>query len=236
MHVSELELLIEKELFEHYYQPIFEMNSEKPFGRELLLRANFGSPEFIFHKAKKTNKLYEIDTLSINKAIRYLTTFKDIWKEEFLFINVYPSTIMEPLFPSFINQLFREHPINCNQIVFELNETEKVIDLGLLKKRLAMLKNYGCKIAFDDVGKGWSSLSYIIEVEPHFIKLDRYFSIDLNESPKKQAMISAVSSYCKANNIDIILEGIETFEDLQAAEKTGVGMAQGYYLGRPAKM
>jgi EAL domain-containing protein (putative c-di-GMP-specific phosphodiesterase class I) len=72
----------------------------------------------------------------------------------------------------------------------------------------------------------------ILELEPDFIKLDRLFSLDLSKSTSKQKMISLFVEYCK-NNTKLILEGIETPEDLAIAKCLGVDIGQGYVLDMP---
>jgi EAL domain-containing protein (putative c-di-GMP-specific phosphodiesterase class I) len=82
----------------------------------------------------KQNRLYELDIFSINHA---LTSFH--MQSIPLFINVYPSTIVHPAFPDFLRKL---KPIRSSRqhIVLEINEPEKISDIGLLKKRYVFLE------------------------------------------------------------------------------------------------
>lgn len=73
-------------------------------------------------------------------------------------------------------------------------------------------------------------------MEPDFIKLDRYFSIDLQKSKQKQTMIKFLLKYSNVTNCKIILEGIENEEVLKKARKLGVSYAQGFHLGKPAAL
>lgn len=232
MFQNELNRIIEQRLFEHYCQPIFDLKAQLQNGGELLLRAQFGTPDFIFHQAKKANQLYELDTISILKAFES----KQAFHNKIFFLNVFPSTIKNPLFPAFIEYILKDIQLKNEQIVFEINEGESVFDIRLLKKRINWLRDFGFQIALDDVGKGALTLASMIELNVDFIKLDRYFSKDLHRSLKKQSMISAILQYCHANQIKVVLEGIENEEALVVANELGVDMGQGYYLGRPEKM
>lgn len=231
-NVNVLNKIIEQNLFEHYCQPIFDLKADKQTGGELLLRTQFGAPDIIFKNAKKNNQLYELDTKSIINAIDSASALQG----QLLFVNVFPSTVKNPSFIPFIEGLLDRKEINCENIVFELNEAEKVNDMGLLLNEINRLREYGFQIALDDIGKGPMGVTFILELNVNFIKLDRRFSRKLIESTKKQDWIKAVLYYCRLNNIKVILEGIENKETLDLAKRLGVDMGQGFYLGMPKKM
>ncbi|WCK53805.1 EAL domain-containing protein [Aneurinibacillus sp. Ricciae_BoGa-3] len=233
---SEMDEFIQEDYFYHYFQPIFCLERGERQGMEALLRAKKGTPDLIFEHAKKTKRLYELDIKSIYKALTTCYSAGYLNREGLLFLNVFPSTLLNPNFPQFVTDVIEELMPPCQQIVFELNETEQTFGAEqsiLLKERIAILKDYGFLIAIDDVGKGWSSLSTLIDLEPHFAKLDLYFSRNLSVSKKKQAMIQALIQYCSSNCIKLILEGIEEEIDLDMAKTLGVHFGQGYLLGKP---
>lgn len=232
MKLENFDLFIERKQFHHAYQPVFSLNSQSEMvGSEFLLRSKISTPDVIFEQAKKANRLYELDTSSIYNALHTYTSIGDSLKG-FLFFNIFPSTLVDSKFPTFLNKILKEFPESCSKIVFELNETEKA-DSTLFSERVRLLKESGFLVAIDDVGKGWSSLTRIIELDPHFIKLDLYFSQSLSVSRKKQLMIQTIAKYCESCGIRIILEGIETEEDLLTAKALQVHYGQGYLLCRP---
>jgi EAL domain-containing protein (putative c-di-GMP-specific phosphodiesterase class I) len=232
---SEILKLVEEEDFYHYFQPIYCLMSGKKLGMEALFRAELGAPDIIFKEAQKTQYLFQLDTQSISKAIAtwYSSNLND---NELLFLNVLPSTLLNPNFPFFINSLAQEYTYSNQKVVFELSESEQTFQTengDLLRNRINLLKYYGFLIAIDDLGKGGSSLCSLIDIDPQIVKLDRYFSIDLAESKKKQMMIKAIQQYCGGNDIQIILEGIEEQVDFDIAKTLGISFAQGYFLGKP---
>ncbi|WP_176551212.1 EAL domain-containing protein [Bacillus sp. AFS040349] len=215
----------------HHFQPIFSLKDKKRIGYEGLLRSNdFSNPELFFQQAIINNQLFQLDTLSVYKALK---TFRTNESNEKLFLNIFPSTIIHHEFLEFLNKLATEKLLLNQNITFELSEVETVRDLAQLKERIAILRNYGISIAFDDVGKGKAYIQDIIELDPEYIKLDRYFSQDLHRSEKKQAFIYLILEYCRRYNNRVILEGIETVEDLQIAQSLSVPLGQGFLLGRP---
>lgn len=226
--------LIEKDEFTHSYQYLYRLENMSAIGAEFLFRAEQGNPEFIFQMARETKKLYELDTKSIDKALQTYYSQQTIPIDDgLLFINICPSTILHNQFPSFVAHLVEQFPQSCKNVVFEICESEKASSEKLLIERINFLKKLGYKIAVDDVGKGWSSLNLIIELDLDFIKLDRYFSIDLAESPKKQKMIQLLLNFFRNTKTRLVIEGIETSPDLQMAQSLGVHFCQGYLLSKP---
>jgi EAL domain-containing protein (putative c-di-GMP-specific phosphodiesterase class I) len=95
------------------------------------------------------------------------------------------------------------------------------------------LQTRGIKIAVDDMGTGYSSFQQWIELEPDFIKLDRYFVKDLSANSRKQDTVRSLLSLFSGTT-KVISEGIETIEDLYSVKQLGVSYAQGYFLGMPS--
>lgn len=232
---TDIHRLIETEDFFHYSQGLFDTDNWTRMGDEILLRSNAGNPEAIFNEAKRINQLYELETKSILKVFKTHLTQNSMSNER-LFINIYPSTLLNGDFPSFIVQVLNHFPIFKHTIVIEIIETERVENIYLLKERILFLKSVGFLIAIDDVGKGWSTLSAIIELEPHFLKLDQYFSLNLSQTPLKQEMIQFLLQYAKKSNSEIVLEGIEYESDLLTAKQLGVPFCQGFLLDKPKPM
>lgn len=223
-------LIDDKDIY-HHFQPIFHLEDKKRIGYEVLLRSKtFSNPELFFHYAIKSNQLYRLDCLSIYKALR---TFRPNGSKAKLFLNIFPSTILHKEFINFIGKLHSENLLTNQHIIFELSEGETIQELALLKDRVEFLKELGIKIAFDDIGKGKSYIQDMIELEPEYIKLDRYFSMDLHRCEKKQAFIYLIVEYCRRYNICVILEGLERIEDLHCAEGLSIPLGQGFLLGRP---
>ena len=223
--------LIETASFSHASQQLYRTEGLSEVGAEYLFRVDDRSPETIFQLAKEENRLFELDTLSIYKAVYSYFSYQEL--RGFAFINIYPSTIMHAGFLSFIRNLLEDFPSAPQHVILEIIESEQASNLPLFKERIDYLRQCGFQIAIDDVGKGWSSLSLIIELEPEFIKLDRYFSIDLASSLKKQKMIRLLLAYFADSNTSVVLEGIETTADLQTARSLGVPFCQGYLLAMP---
>ncbi|HEY2420675.1 MAG TPA: EAL domain-containing protein [Neobacillus sp.] len=233
--------LIEKEEFSHVFQPIFETKTWGKIGYEAFLRTPFAAnPEMAFKEAKQENLLFELDLRSIRKAVH--TFFcEGAHKDSCLFVNIFSSSIIHSNFPSILQAIITEKnhysqdENDSMKLVFELIKTEFICDsdFQILKERIGQIKDHGILIAINDVWKERNSLKLLFDVNPTFLKLDKYFAEALVQSEQKQLLIELLIQYCVQNNCKLILEGVERNVDLAVAKSIGVCFSQGYLLGKP---
>lgn len=232
--------MVEEQFF-HHFQPIFDLSSNNKLGYEALLRSEkYSNPQMIFNQALKENKLYDLDSRSIHKAISTYDSAGFTKKEGILFVNVIPSTISNPNFQTFLNQIIINYSIKRQEktfykhkIVLEISESETIDDFEAFRSNIKEIKDLGFLIAIDDIGVGNANFHYILELSPDFLKLDRYFAENLSLSKNKQEFIKFFQYYCIEINCNLILEGIETERDLTCAKNLGIEFGQGYKLGKP---
>lgn len=223
--------IIQRERFQHVFQPIFNLTTWEIMGYEALLRCDFfQNTEQLIKSAINCNRLFDIDTLSIYKALTSISN-----GNEKFFVNIYPSTMMNKFFFNFLEKLKGCHLLIDN-IVFKINQTEKILDFSSLNRMVNTIKNDGFTIALDDFGKGEITLEIVNELEPDFLKLDRCFSDGLFKSKEKQDKIQMLLEICRKKNINLVLEGIEDSRDLAIAKVLGVQLAKGFLLGEPLSL
>ncbi|MDV2581922.1 EAL domain-containing protein [Alkalibacillus haloalkaliphilus] len=236
MSSKKVHQLIEEQNFHHVFQPIYNLTEDQIIGYEALFRSSlFDAPEQAFHSADSYDQLFELDKLSVIKAVKYFSDYR-LEEDELLYINVFPSTVGRPEFVPFIIDLVNSTSLRKRQVVIELVELEAIKSLDDLNYNTRNLKENGFKLSIDDVGKGSSSFRLMIELEPQIVKMDQYFTRELPHSTLKQKMIESLVGYCDETETDFILEGIETVRELEVAKQLGVRKAQGYYLGEPAPL
>lgn len=216
--------------FHHVFQSIVALNENEVYGYEALLRPkNFDNPELHFIDAKKNNYLFELDMTSIYKAC---LQYQQLPNKEKLFVNICPSTIISPKFPEIMNEIIDDTTISPENTILEISEAEKKEDLDLLIERVNALKNWGFEIALDDIGRGESTLEAIIELDPDILKFDRFFAHGIVYFQKKREYMRRIVEIFGKDKL-IVLEGMETREEMQTAIDIGITHGQGYYLGRP---
>jgi diguanylate cyclase (GGDEF)-like protein len=117
----------------------------------------------------------------------------------------------------------------------ELEITESVLLLETEQNLAALhqLRQMGVRIAFDDFGIGYSSLSYLTAFPFDTIKIDRQFTKDVNGQPSCRAIVDAVAGVGRALGIETIAEGVETEDQLAAVRQAGCTNAQGFFIAVP---
>ncbi|ANB61132.1 EAL domain-containing protein [Anoxybacteroides amylolyticum] len=229
--------IIVNQLFENVFQPIYRLIDWDIIGYESLFRCPFVSnPEEFFLYVNEHGSIYNLDIASIVNSLKQFSIYnKSVSYNVCLFLNVYPSTIAMPFFPQVMNQLVKNVSLLHQQVILEINESEKVENLDKVLSNIYLLKEQGFLIAVDDLGKRDCSLQLFIEIGPSVIKVDRSFAKNLSKDTKKQRYLSSVVQLF-GKDTKIVLEGIETEEDFQCAKWLGVSYGQGYYLGKPSKL
>lgn len=235
--VIDISSLITTGSFFNEYQPLWNTETETIFAYEALLRTEPRiNPLLVFKHGREEGLLYEFDTASILNSIREYPLY--YWEEYLLFVNIFPSTIIHPMFPEFIEGLVKEFPMLKERVVFEINEDsfeDKYWDKKEFVNGILFLKNTGLLIALDDLPLTPNSLRKISKIKPHFTKLDRSCSENLSKSKEKQKNIESFLAESTEDSV-VVLEGIEKKEDLIAACRLGIPAVQGYYISKPHRL
>jgi diguanylate cyclase (GGDEF)-like protein len=122
----------------------------------------------------------------------------------------------------------------AHRFMIELTE-EALLRASQFQLQVApMLREIGAKISIDDFGVGYSSLSTLAEIEADEIKVDRSFITSIHERPRNQGLLRAIESVGKALNTTVMVEGVETKDELAyLRDHTGINVAQGYLFSKP---
>ena len=122
----------------------------------------------------------------------------------------------------------------AGRFMIELTE-EALLRASQFQLQVApMLREIGAKISIDDFGVGYSSLSTLAEIEADEIKVDRSFITAIHERPRNQGLLRAIESVGKALNTPVMVEGVETKDELAyLRDNTSISVAQGYLFSKP---
>ncbi|GAA0468441.1 EAL domain-containing protein [Alkalibacillus silvisoli] len=230
---NEKRVILQERQFNHSFQPICNIQSSDIIGFEALFRSSLTpNPLTTFRQASNKGWLYELEKLSIQKAIQtFQSTLHD--QDLKLYINIFPATLLNKDFCQFINREVENNNLDRGKLVIEINEPQVVITPKELQQSVQLLKEEGYQIALDNIGNGASSFITILDLDPDILKVDRGFSEEIHRSTLKQKTLESLQQYCQITNTQLILEGIETTSTLEAARQLNIEMAQGYYLGMP---
>ena len=231
--ISELRKIIDKELVEPFYQPIFQLKPFKVIGLEVLTRPKtkgyLSDPCLLFKTAIHFGFYHDLELTCWRKALKKASPHI---KKEKLFLNCNPYLI-EGAKVARVERLFKDAKIEAENAVLEITERSAISEYKIFYRRLKEYRKCGFKFAVDDVGGGYASLESIIETKPEVVKIDRHIIAGVESDPYKKSIVKFIVSFCQENNIFSVAEGVETKEQFEAVKKLGVTAVQGYYLYRP---
>jgi EAL domain-containing protein (putative c-di-GMP-specific phosphodiesterase class I) len=119
-------------------------------------------------------------------------------------------------------------------IVVEITEHTRTSDYELLRHVLNLAKDI--QVAVDDAGAGYASLRHVLELQPHFVKLDIGLVRDVDKDPARAAMVAGMRHFASATGTRLVAEGVERPEQAEVLTELGVELAQGFLFGHPQKL
>jgi EAL domain-containing protein (putative c-di-GMP-specific phosphodiesterase class I)/CBS domain-containing protein len=238
-----LDALLESEHLFVAFQPIVDLRTAEVVGREVLGRIAPGTEGASVHGITGPAALLELAhahgrLVAVDRRFREIgieTLARVPCQKGMFFLNVDPRVIEDPAFSAgFTRRLLDEHGVPPTRIVLELTESGAELESDRLERIVRHYESQGFRIALDDVGAGYASLTALIRVRPHFLKLDKALVRSLADDPLRAHLVRALADFGRSAGIQVIAEGIEDERDLFALLGCGVELGQGYLLARPA--
>ena len=220
-----------------HYQPIFETATSNVIGFEALIRWNFQDellyPDSFITIAECSRVIIDIGRWVIEQAIYQLS----IWnlresKSYMIAINLSSVQLSDRNLVQFIKDALKKYHVSPKLIELELTETALLENSKQAIKTLESLSDLGCRIALDDFGSGFSSVSHLQNFPISTVKIDKSLILASGEE-KTQALISGLSAMLHSLSLDIVAEGIENEQILQLCQQLKIQRAQGYYFSKP---
>lgn len=230
--------LLDNQRLSFEFQPIVDLRQSAISGYEALMRGDSNcelrSPEVLLELARRTGRMLELERLA---ALSAITTFGKQRLEGRLFLNLSASAILD--FASERGSKLFETAVRAgvapSSLYFELTEHERVENPDQLAQALEPFKAQGIGLALDDFGDGRSSLRLWAQLEPDIVKLDKFFTRNINQDSRRVEAVRAILGLSERFGSRIVVEGIETVEELAVVRDLGCTFGQGYLLGRPAR-
>lgn len=216
--------------FTHAFQPIVNVVSESIYSYEALIRGveNQGAG-FIFDQIPQQN----LNQFIVDSNIKAFKLAAKLHLSCKINVNFSPSSFENSdQIHSFLEQ-FIASGLSAAQLVVELTEAEIISCSQTFFSIIANLRQQGVTVAIDDFGAGYAGLNLLVDFQPDLIKLDMHLIRDIHRHGPKQAVVKAILSVCLALGIDIIAEGVETYEEFSWLARQGIELFQGYLIAKP---
>jgi EAL domain-containing protein (putative c-di-GMP-specific phosphodiesterase class I)/FixJ family two-component response regulator len=133
-----------------------------------------------------------------------------------------------------IINLLTLNDIPGNYLKLEMTESALVDDIASVRTNFDLLQSHGVQIALDDFGTGYASLSYLLDFPFDVLKIDRVFIVDIETDQQKQKLLPAILLISKSLNMESIIEGVETKEQVDMVNQCNGDLIQGFYFYKPS--
>ena len=221
------------------YQPQVDVVSGRLLGAEALLRWSHPdvgavSPAQFIPLAERIGMIAPLSEFVLHRACSQLRAWHDMGAVDLrMAINISAQLFRQPE----LLQRLTEIPAACGVapsfVELEITETALIDNPGDAERMLTMLRTRGFRIALDDFGVGFSSLSHLRRFALDTLKIDRSFIRDLVSGTRELEIVGAVIDLAHRLGIEPVAEGIEEVAQREVLVAKGCRVMQGYLIGRP---
>ncbi|MDM8084319.1 EAL domain-containing protein [Cellulomonas cellasea] len=238
---AELRTALEVGHLRLHFQPVVDVSvpgMASVVGAEALVRWDHPrlgllSPAAFLPLAEETGQITDIDLWVIEAACRWLAATPEPESGALhVAVNVAGRTLVDPRLLSTVRGALHNNGLAPRQLVLEIVETRSLADLPGVVERLGELRQLGARVSLDDFGTGYSTLAWLKHLPVDQIKIDRSFITALPER-ESVALVRGVLALAAELGVEVVAEGVELFEQLEALREAECHLVQGYLLGRP---
>lgn len=238
---SDLRCAHSNKQFEVYFQPIIDLKTECIVKAEALLRwhhpvQGLVSPLEFIHLAEETGLINDIGDWVFKQSAQKANDWSNMLASDFqVSVNMSPVQFKldTDLFIKGWQDYLHEHKISGQNVAVEITEgllldaEPEVID------KLLWLRDAGIQVAIDDFGTGYSSLSYLKKFDIDYLKIDKSFVNNLENSANDITLCDAIIVMAHTMGLKVIAEGVETKGQKKILTDAGCDFAQGYLFSKP---
>ena len=234
-----LNIAVKDDLFEIWYQPIWDVKKHTFIAMEALSRLKHPtlgwiSPELFFHIAENTDLIYKIMPLQLKKICNFIKQNPAVLQSiQNIKINLSPEELIKPGYCDMLIEIIESYKISPDYFQFEVTETTATKYTSELSDCIVHLQNVGIKLCLDDFGSGYANLNSILRLPFSVIKMDRSLLAGITSDTVSCSFYQSMIHTLKNIGYQIVAEGVETAEEAQLLSEWDVDMIQGYYYSRP---
>jgi len=155
------------------------------------------------------------------------------WSGLYVSVNLSPVQVRDRAFIDLVSLVLKETGFEPSRLILEMTETVLIENPDETRARLEELRALGVRLALDDFGSGYSSLSYLQKLPFDKLKVDRSFVTALDQSANGGVIIQAIVALSRALGMGVVIEGVETEEQRVLLRLAGCNEMQGYLFAKP---
>lgn len=237
--INEMSDALENNEFVPYYQPKYDVKTNKPVGAEAHARwihptKGFISPGVFIPIFEKNGFISKLDFYIWECVCKQLKEWKDSGVPLFpVSVNVSRVNLYNPNLSKIIIELTKKYDVEPKYFNIEITESVYTDDNVMIDDITSQLRNNGFTILMDDFGSGYSSLNVLKDVQVDMLKMDMMFMFKAKYDGRAETIISSVIRMAKWLNIPVIAEGVDKAEQVEFLKSVGCDYIQGFYFSKP---
>src|SRR3954453_6660309 len=237
---AELSGALDGEQLELHYQPIVDIATQQTVGFEALLRwrhpdRGLVAPLEFIPLAEETGLIVPIGRWVLQEATRQAAE----WQNRSplgrlrMSVNVSVRQFQHPDLVGDVAEALQRSGLKPSLLTLEITESLFAQDTAETTRKIELLKDLGVRLALDDFGTGYSSLSYLRRFPIDTLKIDKSFIDGVATSREGHAVVAAISQLGQTLHLEVVAEGLEDGDQLQALRGLDCPLGQGYHFSRP---
>ncbi len=236
---QELRDALERQEFELYFQPIFNLEGTKIEAGEALFRWQHPTKGLLSAGSfigvlERSHLMREVGYWVLESCIQFAKHLQEQGHGHVtLALNLASVQLLDDKLYGFVERKLRQHEVEPHALEIEVTESLWMENLTAASQQINRLRALGISVSLDDFGTGYSSLSYLRSLPMDVIKIDRSFIADLEANATDRQIVHSIASLCHNLGKRVIAEGVETKTQWQLLQSMQVDYLQGYLLARP---
>jgi diguanylate cyclase (GGDEF)-like protein/PAS domain S-box-containing protein len=223
------------------YQPVVELETDTIVGFEALLRWHHPSlgvvgPDRFIPVAEESGLIVALGEWVITEACATLARWHAHYPQPralAMGVNISARQIASSGLVDHVRATLAATGVEPGSLVLEMTESSLIQDAPLAAARLAELRAVGVRLAIDDFGVGYSSLSYLRQFPVDILKIDRSFIATINDREQVPAIVRGLLDLGHTLELETVAEGVEDLVQLEHLRREHCDLAQGYLFSRP---
>lgn len=237
--INDVNKALEEEQFVVFLQPKINLQTDKPYGAEALVRwkhpeKGMIAPSDFIPVYERNGIIGKLDQYMWRQVCKLLRRWIDEGLEpDPISVNVSRVNLYNPHLVEILKNLITEYQIPASLLNLELTESAFMEDQDLIMSTMSKLHKLGFKIMMDDFGSGFSSLNILKDMELDYLKIDMKFLDSQGFNGRGEKVLTSVIRMAKWLQLPAIVEGVETLEQVDFLKCIGCEYAQGFYFAKP---
>ena len=239
--LNDLGRALEQGELEVYYQPKYDIRSDRPVlaSAEALARWNHPelglvSPDEFIPLFEQSGQISTLDNFIWAKAAGQIAA----WRDQHglilpVSVNLSRVDVFDPDLPATLDGLVEKYGISCKDLKLEVTESAYTDNADQLIQVIGQLRGRGYEIEMDDFGSGFSSLNMLSAMPIDVLKMDMAFIRNIERNEKDFHLVELIIDIARYLKVPVVAEGVETENQLRLLKNAGCDLVQGYYFSKP---